>query len=269
MDTNQPLTGLGVTFHEGFTSASLTVDIASGTFVTQDGTIHTYAGTTSYAIPTGTTKVLYLDGAASWALTTAASYPSTPHVRLATVVAGASTLTSVTDNRQSFSPSGAWFDGLVINVGTGTGLELGSSSSQKLAFLGATPVVQQAAGEDATTVLATFGLKAAEGTPVATVGAAAGSGGTASVTGTDRRGLITIAAGTATTSGILATIAFSATLGSAPKSITLTPANTNAPGETGKVFADSTAVTTAHFTINANAGVTTSTTTTWFYDVEG
>jgi len=141
LDVIKPLTGLMVTTHE-VPSSSLTVDIAPGTFVTQDGTVHTYAGTTGYSIPTGTTKVVFLDGTAAWVLTTGASYPTSPHVRLATVVAGATTITSVTDNRQSFAPSGFWYDGLVINVGTSTGLQLGSAAAQKIGLWGSTPVVQ-------------------------------------------------------------------------------------------------------------------------------
>ena len=168
LDTIAPLSGLMVTFHEGFTSASLTVDIAAGSFITQDGTVHAYAGTSSYAIPTGTTKVLYLDGTSSWALTTGTSYPSTAHVRLATVVAGASTLTSVTDNRRVFQPSGFWFDGLVINVGTTTGLQLGSATSQKLGIFGATPIVQPSSANQAALTDSTGGTPS---TTLAAVGA--------------------------------------------------------------------------------------------------
>lgn len=127
-------------------SATLNVKVAAGQFVKADGTVVTYAGTTGQAITTATTKVLYLDGTASWALTVAASYPTTAHVRIATVVAGATTITSITDNRQCFEPVGTLFDGTVINVGTTTGLQIGTASSQKIAFLGATPVIQQAGG---------------------------------------------------------------------------------------------------------------------------
>jgi hypothetical protein len=105
LDALAPVGGLAVTTHE-VPSASLTVDVAAGAFVDHAGTVHTYAGRTGYSIPTGTTTVLYLDGTASWALTAGASYPATAHVRLATVAAGASTITTITDNRQVFAVCG-------------------------------------------------------------------------------------------------------------------------------------------------------------------
>lgn len=127
-------------------SATLNVKVAAGQFVKADGSVVTYAGTSSQAITTATTKVLYLDGTASWALTVGASYPTTAHVRIATVVAGSTTITSITDNRQCFEPAGTLFDGTAINVGTTTGLQIGTASTQKVAFLGASPAVQATGG---------------------------------------------------------------------------------------------------------------------------
>jgi hypothetical protein len=127
-------------------SATLNVKVAGGQFVKADGSVVTYAGTASQAITTATTKVLYLDGTASWALTAAASYPTTAHVRIATVVAGATTITSIADNRQCFEPVGTLFDGTTINVGTTTGLQIGTATSQKLGFYGKTPVIQPTMG---------------------------------------------------------------------------------------------------------------------------
>jgi hypothetical protein len=135
-------------------SATLNVKVAGGQFVKADGSVVTYAGTASQAITTATTKVLYLDGTASWALTVAASYPTTAHVRIATVVAGATTITSISDNRQCFEPVGTMFDGTVINVGTGTGLQIASATTQKLGFFGTAPVVQPTVG--AGTAAATY-----------------------------------------------------------------------------------------------------------------
>jgi hypothetical protein len=127
-------------------SATLNVKVAGGQFVKADGSVVTYAGTASQAITTATTKVLYLDGTASWALTVAASYPSTAHIRIATVVAGATTITSIADNRQCFEPVGTMFDATSITIGTATGLQIGTASSQKIGFLGASPAVQQTGG---------------------------------------------------------------------------------------------------------------------------
>lgn len=80
------------------------------------------------------------------ALTVAASYPTTPHVRLATVVAGSSTITSVTDNRQCFNVAGSIADGVNWSFGSTTGTQIGTATTQKIGFYGATPVVQQTGG---------------------------------------------------------------------------------------------------------------------------
>ena len=145
LDGLAPVGGLCVTVKE-VPSASLNVAVGAGNYVQQDGTVGTYAGTASQAITASTTKVLYLDLTASGALTVAASYPSTAHVRLATVVAGSSTITSVTDNRQSFDVCGSFLDGVNWTFGTTTGTQIGTSASQKIGFLGATPAVQQTGG---------------------------------------------------------------------------------------------------------------------------
>src|SRR5207253_1757588 len=120
LDALAPVGGLAVTTHEQ-PSGSLLVDIAAGSFLKQDGTVGTYAGVAGQAIPAGTTKVLYLDGTASWALALAAAYPATAHIRLATAVAGASTITSITDNRQCFPVAGSIADGVNLALGTTTG----------------------------------------------------------------------------------------------------------------------------------------------------
>lgn len=54
-------------------------------------------------------------------------------------------------------------DGTTIALGTSTGLQIGTATSQKLGFLGATPAIQQAASADLGSVLATFGLRATGG----------------------------------------------------------------------------------------------------------
>jgi hypothetical protein len=119
------------------------VDVASGSFVDQAGTVQTYAGVTGQALATGTTVKLYLDGTASWALVTnQASYPTTPHVALATVVVGASTITSVTDQRKSIVVGGSMAEGANITLGTSTGTKIGTATTQKLGFWNATPIVQ-------------------------------------------------------------------------------------------------------------------------------
>lgn len=83
-------------------SASLNVRVAGGSFLKSDGTIVSYAGTASQSITTGTTKYLYLTDTGT--LTVGTGWPTggTNHVRLAVVVAGATTITSITDARLCF-----------------------------------------------------------------------------------------------------------------------------------------------------------------------
>ncbi len=145
LDALNPVGDLCVTLHE-VPSTTLNVAVASGVVIAQDGTTITYAGSSSQAIAASSTKVLYLDGTSSFALTVGASYPATPHVKLATVVTGSSTITSITDNRQSFNVAGTIADGVNWSFGTSTGTQIGTAISQKIGFFGATPVVQQTGG---------------------------------------------------------------------------------------------------------------------------
>ena len=112
--------------------------VATGVDRKQDGTVATYAGTASQVISSGGTYVLYLDLTSSGALTVAASFPMTAHVRLATIVTGSTTITSITDQRVNVTVAGSIVDGTVIAIRTSTGLQIGSASTQKLGFLGAT-----------------------------------------------------------------------------------------------------------------------------------
>ncbi len=127
-------------------SASLNIAVAGGSFIAQDGSIGTYAGTGSFAITSTSTQVLFLDLTNAGSLAAAASYPITPHVRLATVVAGSSTISSIIDNRQCFHVVGSWADGVNITLGTAVGTQIGTSTSQKLGFFGKTPTSQPTMG---------------------------------------------------------------------------------------------------------------------------
>jgi hypothetical protein len=146
LDRNNGLADLFVSLAE-VPSASLHVRVAPGVYVRQDGTVGSYAGSASQAIPASTTRVLYLD--ASGTLTVAASYPSTAHTRLATVVAGASTITSITDDRVLATTCGSFADGVHFTFGTVVGTQLGTSPAEKLAFYGATPIAQRAGSAQA------------------------------------------------------------------------------------------------------------------------
>jgi hypothetical protein len=145
LDGLAPVGGLCVTTAE-LPSTTLHVHIAGGQYVKQDGSVGTYVGAGSYTVAGSSTTVLFLDGTSGWTLNSGASYPATAHVRLATVVATASTITSVTDNRQAFTVCGSIADGVNIPLGTTTGLQIGTTAAQKLGFMGATPAVQQTGG---------------------------------------------------------------------------------------------------------------------------
>jgi len=145
LDALTPVGSLAVITTE-FPSASLNVHVAAGQFVKQDGTVGTFTGATSQAVTSSATRALYLDGTNSWALTVNTAYPATPHVRLATVVTGSSTITSIADNRQCFMVCGSIADGVNLTLGTVTGTQIGTATNQKLGFYGATPVVQQTMG---------------------------------------------------------------------------------------------------------------------------
>jgi hypothetical protein len=144
LDVLAPVGDLNVTTTE-VPSATLNVAVAAGAFVKQDGTIASYGGATQ-AISGSSTKVLYLDGTSSWALTVAASYPSSAHVRLATVVTGLANIMTITDNRQAFSVCGSVADGVTWTVGSTNGLQIATAPTQKLGFFGKTPAVQPAMG---------------------------------------------------------------------------------------------------------------------------
>jgi hypothetical protein len=145
LDALSPVGGLAVTTKE-VPSASLNVAVAAGTYIKQDGTIGTFAGAPSQPVGASSTKVLYLDLTNAGALTVAAAYPATAHVRLATVVAGATSISSIADNRQCFDVVGSWVDGANITLGSATGTQIGTAPGQKLGFFGKTPTTQPTMG---------------------------------------------------------------------------------------------------------------------------
>jgi hypothetical protein len=138
LDALSPVGGLCVTANE-VPSVTLLARVAAGKFQKADGTA-------------GQTSVLYLDGSGN--LTSGTAYPATSHIRLGTVVAGSTSITSVSDDRvvcvvlgtdsQPFLPlaGGTLADGASVVVGTGTGTMIATASAQKLGFWGATPIAR-------------------------------------------------------------------------------------------------------------------------------
>jgi len=142
LDALAPVAALAVITTE-VPSASLNVHVAAGSYLKQDGTIGMYSGCMSQAMTASTTNYIYLDLTSSGILVVNASgFPATAHVRLATVVAGTSSIMSIADARVAFYVIGSFDDGVNLTFGTVTGTQIGTAANQKLAFFGKTPVVQ-------------------------------------------------------------------------------------------------------------------------------
>ena len=111
LDALAPVGSLAVVTTE-VPSASLNIKVAAGCYLRQGGTIGTYAGSASQAMMASATSYLYLDLTNSGGLAVnTVGFPTTAHVRLATVVSGLTTITSITDARIAFDVAGSFVDG--------------------------------------------------------------------------------------------------------------------------------------------------------------
>ena len=114
----------------------------------QDGTVGTYAGISSTAMTASATNYLYLDLTSAGALTVnTTGFPTTAHVRLATVVAGGST--DHLDHRHPgrVQPVRDLFaDGINISVGTATGTRSGRRRRRSSASSARRRSIQQTGG---------------------------------------------------------------------------------------------------------------------------
>jgi hypothetical protein len=150
LDALEPIGGLCVASAE-VPSASLTVDVAPGKYQKRDGTVGTFAGVASFTLAASQTSMLYLTDVGSLTVATG-GYPATSHVRLATVVTSATTVTSVTDDRvvcsvlgsdsRPYLPlaGGTLADGANVALGSALGTQIGTATTQKLGFWSASPV---------------------------------------------------------------------------------------------------------------------------------
>jgi hypothetical protein len=155
IDSLAPVGALSVITKE-VPSSSLNVLVSSGNYEAQDGTIATFAGSTSFGLTASATNYVFLDLTAAGALAkNTTGFPTTAHVRLATVVVGTSTITSIADARVAFAVLGSFLDGVNLTFGTTTGTKIGTATSQKIGFFGKTPIVQPTMG--AATATATYG----------------------------------------------------------------------------------------------------------------
>lgn len=100
LDSLAPLQQLAVSTYEA-PSSSLKVSVRPGSFRKSDGTRVDYAGGSATLAASATTKIWLTD---SGTLSTGAAWPSsgTPVVRLATVTAGAGSITAIVDERSPF-----------------------------------------------------------------------------------------------------------------------------------------------------------------------
>lgn len=162
LDALAPVGGLAVTTCE-VPSASLNVAVAAGNVVDQGGNAFAYSGITSTPLTASSTYYLFLDGTTSWTLSAQTTFPTSPHVRLATVSTGTSTISSITDSRQAFNVCGSIRDSTTWSTGLTHGLTIGATVSQKLGFYGATPVIQPSSTTDLRTSLINLGLYATGG----------------------------------------------------------------------------------------------------------
>ena len=155
LDSLSPVGGLAVTLTE-LPSASLNIAVAAGTYIAQSGVPTAYAGANSTAMTASSMNYVYLNNSGTLTVNTT-GFPTSPilYCPLAVVVANSATLTSVTDARVCFPIVGAGFlplfggmlaDGANLAVGTSTGTQIGTSSSQKLGFFGHAPAVQPTMG---------------------------------------------------------------------------------------------------------------------------
>lgn len=94
---------LSVITNEIPVSSSLFVAIAAGTFRASNGSDVIYAGGT-VAVTASTTTKVWLDEAAT--IQTGSSYPSGPILKLASVTAATSTITSIVDDRRYLAVTG-------------------------------------------------------------------------------------------------------------------------------------------------------------------
>lgn len=135
-----------------FPSATLNVRVSAGFFIKGDGTIASFPGVASYALGASQTLQLWLTDAG--VVSSGTSFPTTAHVRLASVVTGTSSIQSISDARVVTQSAGSGL-GFVLKTGdsvagtfsivsptTGSSMFIVNPSSSSLGFFGAMPATQ-------------------------------------------------------------------------------------------------------------------------------
>ena len=136
-------------------SATLNVRVTAGTYVKSDGTVGRFAGVPAYGVTASSSLYLWLTDAG--VLAGGPAFPTTPHVRLAHVVTGASAVQGVNDERVvlramtspgsaalvSLGPVGGTFS--VVAAGSGRPAFFVDPDAPAVGFFGATPASQAGA----------------------------------------------------------------------------------------------------------------------------
>ena len=136
-------------------STSLHVRVTDGAFRKGDGTIAVFAGNPSFTMSASSTTALWLTD--SGVLSTATSFPTSSHVRLATIVTGPNSIVSIRDERVGPQSCGTGL-GFVLKTGdavagsfsvvTSNGaasIFVVSPDTASLGFFGTTPTTQSPA----------------------------------------------------------------------------------------------------------------------------
>lgn len=139
-------------------STSLNVKVSAGTWRLANGTTGSYAGTGSQACTTSATNYLWLTDAGVLTLSTSAFPTSGNFIPLAVVVAGASTITSITDARSPWQGRGG-------HIGFGVGTPTIAAG----AGAGASPTLAISGSDQAGAITVTTGTSPSASAVVATI----------------------------------------------------------------------------------------------------
>ena len=133
-------------------SASLNVRVTAGSYMKADGTVGTYSGASTFSLPASSTQSLWLSD--SGVLSVAGAWPTTAHLRLATVVTGAASVQSIVDERIGLQTccagQGSSSSGSIVASAMSVSVPAGSAgsvltidaASSSLGFFGVSPVSQ-------------------------------------------------------------------------------------------------------------------------------
>lgn len=154
LDAMTAIGGLVVTPADS-AGASLAIRVASGSYIRADGSVGSFAGSASVAVPASSTVAVWLTDAG--VVTAGPAYPASAHLRLARVVTGPGSVTQVADDRIQCAVAGSGL-GFVAKAGdtvagplvvatpaTGAALASFDAAGRQIGFFGVAPATQAAA----------------------------------------------------------------------------------------------------------------------------